>query len=72
MTFDELHKDMIFFIILKNKGLELKASSLSKEVETLKDKDEKSKVNEEILIREILAPNLCPPMLPDPLVLQSI
>lgn len=45
---DELHKD-ITSLCLKNNTPNQKASSLTKEIEILKNKDEQSKLNIEIL-----------------------
>lgn len=44
---------MILYLLHENKALKLKISSLPKEIDTLKDNDEKSKINEERLKREM-------------------
>lgn len=49
--FDELHKD-VTSLNLKNKALELKASSSSKEIERLEKKYEQCKLNEKVLKSE--------------------
>lgn len=45
-AFNELHKDMTS-ICLKYKALKVKAFFLKKEIDILKDKDEKQKIDED-------------------------
>lgn len=47
-AFSGLHKDMIS-LCLQNKALKSKASSLTKEIQILKSKDEQHRLNEDIL-----------------------